>query len=135
MQKFQKTMDEYNIKEDSYDMHVIRGISEYYEKYGNSWSNPFDEGDWAGNYFDEKTVLAIWEKDPFATIVVKSEYGGDDDSSFSVYDDEGNWLDMDYDLVDLDWFSEFDQFMYSEADEKKHGVEILHSYYGAGRNG
>lgn len=131
MQKFKGVLDEYEVKEDDYDFFLIRGIADYHENHSGRWSNPFDQGDFAGNYFNESVVTKIWEKDPSAIIIVKSEYGDEGDHLFY---DEGDY-DCDYDRVDLDWFGDFDQFLYDDADEKKHGVNIIHSFYGAGRNG
>ena len=56
--------------------------------------------------------------------------GPNDDSFFSVYDEDGNWDDIDYDKIDLDDFNKEDV-------EKFNKIIKLGGYatYGAGRNG
>lgn len=63
-------------------------------------------------------------------ILYLDSYGPDGDEFFSVYDDNDNWIDMDYDKIDLDDFSKEDVEKYRLIHEL--GGEVA---YGAGRNG
>ena len=78
--------------------------------------------------FDDTEVSCIAV--PGDKIVALSGYGPDDDEAFSVYDEDGNWIDMDYDNIDLDDFNEKDI-------EKFNLIRTLggQTAYGAGRNG
>lgn len=78
--------------------------------------------------FDSTEVACIAE--PGDKIVALYGWGPDGDEAFSVYDDEGQWIDMDYDRIDIDDFSDKDQ-------EKAELIQSLGGQftYGAGRNG
>ena len=67
---------------------------------------------------------------PGDKIVVLSGTGPDEDSFFSVYNDSGDWLDIDYDRIDFDDFDKEDQ-------EKADLIQYLGGEftYGAGRDG
>lgn len=78
--------------------------------------------------FDDTEVSCIAV--PGDKIVVLYENGPDGDEFFSVYDDNGNWEDIDYDKIDLDDFSKEDVEKYRLIHEL--GGEVA---YGAGRNG
>lgn len=56
--------------------------------------------------------------------------GPGEDSFFSVYDDSGDWVDIDYDRIDLDDFNEEDVEKFSKIISL--GGDAT---YGAGRNG
>jgi len=78
--------------------------------------------------FDDTEVSCIAK--PGDKIVALYGWGPDGDEAFSVYDDDGEWLDMDYGRIDIDDFSDKDQ-------EKAELIQSLGGdyTYGAGRNG
>lgn len=63
-------------------------------------------------------------------IVYVDGRGPDGDEYFSIYNEEGDWIDIDYDNIDLEDFDKKDQ-------EKYELILSLNgeAYYGAGRNG
>lgn len=63
-------------------------------------------------------------------IVYLDGVGPDSDEWFSEYDDDGNWLDIDYDKIDFDDFEEKDKELYSFIYNLGGRVD-----FGAGRNG
>jgi hypothetical protein len=129
MARFKKALKEIGSSED--DLTFIHGVGDYYENHHSKWGSPFDCGDWAGNYLSLDTVKAkVWDKDPNAVIVVSDEYGDEGDYYFS---EDHDYCYMNYDKVELDWFNTVNQFLY-EA-HKDQGVEMIHTFYGAGRNG
>ena len=71
-----------------------------------------------------------FEKEQFYLVM---QVGGGSDSDFSVYDEDGEWMDMNYN-IDMDFFSEQEQ----ELDNifyDKDLIEDGQTAYGAGRNG
>lgn len=78
--------------------------------------------------FDDTEVSCIAKSGD--KIVALDGYGPDGDEWFSVYNDDEEWVDIDYDKIDIDDFD--------EGDRKK--AELIQSLggqftYGAGRNG
>lgn len=63
-------------------------------------------------------------------IVYVDGRGPDGDEYFSIYNEEGDWIDIDYNRIDLEDFDKKDQ-------EKYELILSLNgeAYYGAGRNG
>jgi hypothetical protein len=129
--KFQKLLKRFDMDLNKYDFTIIRGIKDFKENHDGKWGSPFDQGDFAGNYCTLSDFQHIWDKNPMATIIVKTEYGDEGDGAFY---EEGDW-ECDYSNIDLSYFSELDQFLYTEANSNEHGIYIVHQHYGGGRNG
>lgn len=66
-------------------------------------------------------------------IVEWQYYPDEGDGTFSVYDDDGEWLDTNYN-ISLDHFPDYVQNFYNGLNEKN-GVVLVDLKYGAGRNG
>jgi hypothetical protein len=63
-------------------------------------------------------------------ILYLDSYGPEGDEFFTIYDDDGEYIDMDYDKIDLEDFNEEDREIFSTIFEL--GGQAT---FGAGRNG
>jgi hypothetical protein len=63
-------------------------------------------------------------------ILYLDSYGPEGDEFFAIYNDDGEYIDMDYDKIDLEDFNEKDREIFSTIFEL--GGQAI---YGAGRNG
>lgn len=77
------------------------------------------------------TKAALGQEEFF---LVMDHDGCHDDSDFSEYDHHGNWIGIDYNKIEMEWFSKEIKEQ-SEIFHKSEIIEDGHIKFGAGRNG
>ena len=143
--KFQKYLKANKLELDQYDFKILsvkelKEKQEALKKEGKPWYwlpyqiNSYSELVITGARNDEPEVrIPLDEMKDEDEILIVDIANNEGDGAFSIYDESGEWIDLNHD-IDLQWFSEEQQAMFNAFSED-YGIVKSNIMFGAGRNG